>query len=221
MFMVFTTAAGDSGGWGVGGSLLVRVRVVGLCFRAERLNFCPTHPPTHQQPHTHTTTDPTIVRLAFDTIERIVREHFGHITETEPATFTDCVNCLIAFTNNPHSLEVALNSIAFLRFCAMRLAEGLPAAAASTSPTAQSAAAAAALAAAPLAVGGVGADARDEAVYYWFPLLAGLSELTFDPRQEIRYGALEVRGLVGLGLCWGRGCGDKIERSGWLQPTNT
>ena len=36
----------------------------------------------------------------------------------------DCVNCLIAFTNNPHSLEVALNSIAFLRFCASRLAEG-------------------------------------------------------------------------------------------------
>jgi brefeldin A-inhibited guanine nucleotide-exchange protein len=31
---------------------------------------------------------------------------------------------LIAFTNNPHSLEVALNSIAFLRFCAIRLAEG-------------------------------------------------------------------------------------------------
>ncbi len=49
---------------------------------------------------------PTIVRLAFET------------------TFTDCVNCLIAFTNNPHSLDVALNAIAFLRFCAMKLAEG-------------------------------------------------------------------------------------------------
>jgi brefeldin A-inhibited guanine nucleotide-exchange protein len=59
--------------------------------------------------------EPMIVRLAFDTIEKIVREHFGHITETETTTFTDCVNCLIAFTNNPHSLDVALNSIAFLR----------------------------------------------------------------------------------------------------------
>ncbi len=39
-------------------------------------------------------------------------------------TFTDCVNCLIAFTNNPHSLDVSLNAIAFLRFCAMKLAEG-------------------------------------------------------------------------------------------------
>ncbi|GIM16143.1 hypothetical protein Vretimale_18795, partial [Volvox reticuliferus] len=33
---------------------------------------------------------------------------------------------------------------------------------------------------------------RDEHVYFWFPLLAGLSELTFDPRQEIRHSALEV-----------------------------
>jgi hypothetical protein len=35
---------------------------------------------------------------------------------------------------------------------------------------------------------------RDEHVYFWFPLLAGLSELTFDPRPEIRRSALEVRG---------------------------
>ena len=131
---------------------------------------------------------PQIVRLAFDTVEKIVREHFNHITgkrqgrvvcavpvfggrqrrggtavgavlcfrgnpfrcqrcssthppthppslppslppplppaETETTTFTDCVNCLIAFTNNPHSLDVSLNAIAFLRFCAMALAEG-------------------------------------------------------------------------------------------------
>ncbi len=53
--------------------------------------------------------------MAFDTIEKIVRLHFNHITETETTTFTDCVNCLIAFTNNPHSPTVALNSIAFLR----------------------------------------------------------------------------------------------------------
>lgn len=57
----------------------------------------------------------SIVQLAFDTIQIIVREHFSHITETETTTFTDCVNCLIAFTNNPHSSNVALNSIAFLR----------------------------------------------------------------------------------------------------------
>ena len=44
-------------------------------------------------------------------------------------TFTDCVNCLIAFTNNRHNrtkdgLTVSLNAIAFLRFCAMKLAAG-------------------------------------------------------------------------------------------------
>eukprot|EP00891_Asterochloris_glomerata_P002829 jgi/Astpho2/2829/e_gw1.00050.8.1_t len=117
----------------------------------------------------------TIVRLAFDTIEKIVREHFDYITETEITTFTDCVNCLIAFTNNPHSIDVSLNSIAFLRFCAMKLAEG--------------------------AIGNRGLFAflqglqfsdKDEHMYFWFPLLAGLSELTFDPRQDIRYSALEV-----------------------------
>ena len=34
---------------------------------------------------------------------------------------------------------------------------------------------------------------KDEHMYFWFPLLAGLSELTFDPRPDIRYSALEVR----------------------------
>ena len=38
-----------------------------------------------------------IVRLAFDTVERIVREHFTVITETDVAVFADCVNCLTAF----------------------------------------------------------------------------------------------------------------------------
>lgn len=33
---------------------------------------------------------------------------------------------------------------------------------------------------------------KDEHIYFWFPLLAGLSELTFDPRKDIRYSALEV-----------------------------
>lgn len=59
--------------------------------------------------------DPNIVRLAFDTVEKIVREHFVHISEADATTFTDCVNCLIAFTNNPHLTDVSLNSIAFLR----------------------------------------------------------------------------------------------------------
>jgi brefeldin A-inhibited guanine nucleotide-exchange protein len=180
---------------------------------------------------------PHIVRLAFDTVEKIVREHFGHITETEATTFTDCVNCLVAFTNNPHSLDVSLNAIAFLRFCALELAEGdigelgpggLPegagaaldpnahrirprvnpveaeAAAKAVTAAAAAAAATATGASVSLSPGTAGAGAvprgsgvirftdQDEHMYFWFPLLAGLSELTFDPRQEIRYGALGV-----------------------------
>ena len=34
---------------------------------------------------------------------------------------------------------------------------------------------------------------KDEHIYFWFPLLAGLSELTFDPRTELRQSALGVR----------------------------
>ena len=38
---------------------------------------------------------------------------------------------------------------------------------------------------------------KDEHMYFWFPLLAGLSELTFDPRPDIRYSALEVHHMSG------------------------
>ncbi len=39
---------------------------------------------------------------------------------------------------------------------------------------------------------------KDEHMYFWFPLLAGLSELTFDPRPDIRYSALEVTLITAL-----------------------
>lgn len=65
-----------------------------------------------------------IVLLAFEIIEKIIREYFPYITETETTTFTDCVNCLIAFTNSRFNKDISLNAIAFLRFCATKLAEG-------------------------------------------------------------------------------------------------
>lgn len=65
-----------------------------------------------------------IVLLAFETMEKIVREYFPYITETEILTFTDCVKCLIAFTTSRFNSDVSLNAIAFLRFCAVKLAEG-------------------------------------------------------------------------------------------------
>jgi len=112
----------------------------------------------------------SIVVLAFETIERIMRQHFNHIVETDSSAFTDCVNCLVAFTNSRFSSEVSLNSIAFLRFCALKLAEG-------------------ALAGEAGEEAGLAGDAH---LHYWFPLLAGLSELTFDSRRDVRHSALEV-----------------------------
>ena len=152
-----------------------------------------------------------VVQLAFETIERIIRDQFEHITETDATTFTDCVNCLIAFTNSPTAPEeVCLNAIAFLRYCALKLADG---------------------SLGKLELTQLGDDAADDAdgafntppgspayrgssrspkkprerergatdftdaeldLSYWFPLLAGLSELTFDARRDIRRSALEV-----------------------------
>ena len=62
--------------------------------------------------------------MAFEIIEKIIRDYFPYITETETTTFTDCVNCLIAFTNSRFNKDISLNAIAFLRFCATKLAEG-------------------------------------------------------------------------------------------------
>lgn len=53
-----------------------------------------------------------------------MREYFPYITETEALTFTDCVKCLITFTNSKFNGDVSLNAIAFLRFCAVKLADG-------------------------------------------------------------------------------------------------
>jgi brefeldin A-inhibited guanine nucleotide-exchange protein len=158
---------------------------------------------------------PTTAALAFEIVERVIREHFDRITETDPSVFTDCVDCLIAFTryakeDNGADGVVALNAVAFLRFCALKLADG---AIGDLEKGVESAAGGA-------VVGDGDADLRskeieradkngvsrpvarargatafteaDAHVFYWFPLLKGLSDLTFDARAEIRRSALEV-----------------------------
>ncbi|KAL5571979.1 hypothetical protein UlMin_021576 [Ulmus minor] len=134
-----------------------------------------------------------IVLLAFEIIEKIIRDYFPYITETETTTFTDCVNCLVAFTNSRFNKDISLNAIAFLQFCATKLAQGDlgssrnkdKEASWKTSPSSPQA----------------GKDGkvengelpdRDDNLYFWFPLLAGLSELSFDPRPEIRKSALQI-----------------------------
>ncbi|CAI9292233.1 unnamed protein product [Lactuca saligna] len=127
----------------------------------------------------------SIVLLAFEIIEKIVRDYFPYITETETTTFTDCVNCLIAFTNNRSDKDISLSAISFLRFCAAKLAEGdLGSSSAYEEEKIP-------LAPSPRQQGKELPD-KDDHLYFWFPLLAGLSELSFDPRPEIRKSALQV-----------------------------
>ncbi|WCJ22841.1 Brefeldin A-inhibited guanine nucleotide-exchange protein 2 [Euphorbia peplus] len=135
-----------------------------------------------------------IVLLSFEIMEKIIRDYFPYITETETTTFTDCVNCLIAFTNSRFNKDISLNAIAFLRFCATKLAEG------DLGSSARNKDKDASLKVSPLSPQ-AGKDVRhdngevmdkENHLYFWFPLLAGLSELSFDPRPEIRKSALQV-----------------------------
>ncbi|KAI4356815.1 hypothetical protein L6164_000804 [Bauhinia variegata] len=135
-----------------------------------------------------------IVLLAFEIMEKIIRDYFPYITETETTTFTDCVNCLIAFTNSRFNKEISLNAIAFLRFCATKLAEG-DLGSSSRSKDKETSGKVSSLSPRTGKDGkqdnGEVTD-KDDHLYFWFPLLAGLSELSFDPRPEIRKSALQV-----------------------------
>lgn len=93
-----------------------------------------------------------------------MREYFAYTTETETLTFTDCVNCLITFTKTRFNSDVSLNAIAFLRFCAVKLADG-------------------GLACNEKSKGGhLGSNAldgqtfidEDDYVHFWVPLLSGI-----------------------------------------------
>ncbi|XP_020553453.1 brefeldin A-inhibited guanine nucleotide-exchange protein 2 isoform X2 [Sesamum indicum] len=184
-----------------------------------------------------------IVLLAFEIIEKIVRDYFPYITETETTTFTDCVNCLIAFSNSRFNKDISLNAIQFLRFCAAKLAEGdlgkgtsgkVPASPykgrgtfgeiVPSSPYKGKGISGEVVPSSPYKGKGTFGEVvpsspykgRGEVIpsspykgkdkkfdiwepndkvdhlYLWFPLLAGLSELSFDPRPEIRQSALQV-----------------------------
>ncbi|EPS69736.1 hypothetical protein M569_05025 [Genlisea aurea] len=125
----------------------------------------------------------SIVMLAFETMEKIVREYFSYITEAETLTFTDCVRCLIMFTKNRFNSDVSLNAIAFLRYCAVKLAEGGVVVNQKDENDSTS-------------VQELGSNkmciADDDYSQFWDPLLSGLSELTSDARQDVQKGSLEV-----------------------------
>jgi brefeldin A-inhibited guanine nucleotide-exchange protein len=110
-----------------------------------------------------------IVLLAFEIIEKILRDYFPYITETESSTFTDCVNCLIAFTNSRFNKDISLNAIGFLRFCAAKLAEGDIG---SSSRLKQSPSSNSIALKDGKQEGAVHVD-KDDNIHFWFPLLAG------------------------------------------------
>ncbi|OMO86408.1 SEC7-like protein [Corchorus olitorius] len=112
-----------------------------------------------------------IVESAFENVEQVILEHFDQVVGD---CFMDCVNCLIRFANNKTSHRISLKAVALLRICEDRLAEGrIPGGA--------------------LKPIDVDADtAFDVTEHYWFPMLAGLSDLTSDSRPEVRSCALEV-----------------------------
>lgn len=126
-----------------------------------------------------------IVLLAFETMEKIVRDYFPYITETETTTFTDCVKCLTTFTNSRFNSDVSLNAIAFLRFCAVKLAEG-------GLVCSQNKESDSSIPVYEDALDGNSVMDKDDPVYFWVPLLTGLSKLTSDPRPAIRKSSLEV-----------------------------
>ncbi|KAL8532969.1 hypothetical protein ACS0TY_009290 [Phlomoides rotata] len=112
-----------------------------------------------------------IVESAFENVEQVVLEHFDQVVGD---CFMDCVNCLIGFANNKSSHRISLKAIALLRICEDRLAEGLiPGGALKPIDTIED-------------------ETCDVTEHYWFPMLAGLSDLTSDPRPEVRNCALEV-----------------------------
>ncbi|XP_022146951.1 brefeldin A-inhibited guanine nucleotide-exchange protein 5 isoform X2 [Momordica charantia] len=113
----------------------------------------------------------SIVESAFENVEQVILEHFDQVVGD---CFMDCVNCLIRFANNKSSHRISLKAIALLRICEDRLAEGLIPGGA-LKPIHDSA-----------------DPAFDVTEHYWFPMLAGLSDLTSDSRPEVRSCALEV-----------------------------
>ncbi|RAL54079.1 hypothetical protein DM860_004550 [Cuscuta australis] len=133
-----------------------------------------------------------IVLLAFEITEKIVRDYFPYITETESTTFTDCVNCLIAFTNSRFNKDISLNAIGFLRFCAAKLAEGELGSSRNKDKESSGKMSPSPLKGKDKKNDNGDFSEKDDHVYFWFPLLAGLSELSFDPRPEIRKSALQV-----------------------------
>ena len=156
-----------------------------------------------------------IVSLAFQTIEKVVREHFARISDAHAFGFL--VSCLGAYAAQDKDPNVSLNAIAFLRYCALEVAEGgVPdddmgdhsrveqlrqplspprhrqrhrRSASLSSPVTPVSSGASTLSSRELDV------TRDEKLF-WYPLLRTLSVLTLDERMEVAHASSEVTGDI-------------------------
>ncbi|XP_071741489.1 brefeldin A-inhibited guanine nucleotide-exchange protein 2-like [Rutidosis leptorrhynchoides] len=134
-----------------------------------------------------------IVLLAFEMMEKIVRDYFPYITETETTTFTDCVNCLIAFTSTRFDKDISLNAISFLRLCAAKLAKGdLGSSITKENDVSENISPSQHSKRKEKMHDNGDLEDIESHLYFWFPLLAGLSDLSFDPRHDIRQNALDA-----------------------------
>ncbi|KAK9677003.1 hypothetical protein RND81_11G115400 [Saponaria officinalis] len=112
-----------------------------------------------------------IVRSAFEFVETVMWEHFDQVVGV---CFMDCIKCLIGFAKSNSSHQISLKAIALLRTCEERLAEGLVPGVAlkpiDLSPE----------------------ENFDATEQFRLSMLSSLSDLTSDPRVEVRRCAVEV-----------------------------
>ena len=131
--------------------------------------------------------------LAFETIKKIVQDYFPYIIETETTISTDCVNCLIVFMNNRFNKDISLNAIAFLWFCALKLAKGWLISSFKSKDKEKFVKPGVPLVS--RCKGNIESpkfSEKDDHLSFWFPLLTGFSKLTFDPQPESRKSALQA-----------------------------
>nr|KJB79753.1 hypothetical protein B456_013G065100 [Gossypium raimondii] len=104
--------------------------------------------------------------------------------KNKATTFMDCIKCLIKFTNSRINSDVSLNAIAFLQFCALKLAEGGLGCTGKSWDDGSSVS----------IIYKDDSDVRniDDHGSCWVPLLTGLSKLTTDSRPVIRKSSLKV-----------------------------
>lgn len=114
-------------------------------------------------------------------MEKLVRKYFPYITETGSVSFTDCMNCLITFTNSKFSNDVSLRAISFLQFCAVKLAdEGLV-----CNDTRKDDGSSIQLVN-DSASNGQTFTYKDDHISFWMPLLTGKLLLTLDSTQDAK-----------------------------------